>query len=262
MIKRVNSTGRRRITTDQVQIEVHDDHDPKTFNATIDLKGFDAPPDAAVVIEAMCAGSNSVSRFEWGTIADLMAPSDRRLVGSVGKSVFFNLKIIDRTQRFGRILGLAENIRPILSSTRKGAGRRGILPIESRSLGQQIWQLGFEPEYVVLYVNCDIPQLSERIHSDPLVYGLIYPSIIAQILSRALEQQPNLSEDDGSTCWARHWLKFGSALHPEKKPAPESLEFEEVEEWIQDVIDAFSDRYRLCERFIRSLSNSDTWENS
>ena len=57
MIKRVNSTGRRRIARDHVTIEVFDDN-PRSFNALIDLAGFDAPHDAAVVLEAMCAGSS------------------------------------------------------------------------------------------------------------------------------------------------------------------------------------------------------------
>ena len=78
MIKRVNSTGRRRIPRERVSIEVFDG-DPRTFDAVIDLADFEAPADAQVVLEAACAGSNTIPRFNWGTVGKLVPDTNRQL---------------------------------------------------------------------------------------------------------------------------------------------------------------------------------------
>src|SRR5262245_5605835 len=111
MIKRVNFTGRRRIPRDRVDIVVYDGQ-PRTFDAAIDLDGFSFLQHAAVYLEATCAGSTVIKRFSFGEVGDIKPPRNRALVDLDGENVFYTLKVIDRTERFGRILGIAEHIRP------------------------------------------------------------------------------------------------------------------------------------------------------
>jgi len=256
VIKRVNSTGRKRIASEHVRIIVHDDTSPRTFDAEIDLSDFSAPSDAVVVIEAMCARSNVVSRFEWGSVGELVPPLRRDLTGLTGKSIFFSLKVIDRSQRFGRILGIAENLRPLLTSASNQTGRQGILPIEERDLGQRIWRLEFEGEHVVLVVNSRLPNFAHHLRSDPQVFGMIYPIVLEQVLKAAIESQPDTDDDLDPQGWPSRWLKFGRQIHPQHLAAPEAAS-DEYNEWVEGIVDEFCNQYRFCDKLIAIEDNLD-----
>jgi hypothetical protein len=260
MIKRVNSTGRRRINADRVTIQVHEGQSPRTFDATIDFKDFEAPQEADVVLEATCAGSNTIRRYSWGTVGQLSPPDDRALRDLHGENVFFSLKVIDRAERFGRILGLAENIRPLKGGPKAATGRRGILPVEKADLGDELWKLDFRPEDVFLLVNQRIQGLSERVRFDASIYPLIYPAIIREVLRRALDEQTDDEED--TERWPVLWLKFGRRLHPEGLQPPESEEEAEQEEWIAEVVSAFCREHSLREKFIQGAGSNSAWEET
>lgn len=260
MIKRVNSTGRRRIGSDHVAIEVQEGHDHRTFDATIDLNGFDAPQDAEVVLEATCAGSQTIRRYSWGTVGQLLPPEDRALRDLHGENVFFSLKVIDRSERFGRILGLAENIRPFKAGPKTATGRRGILPVETADLGNELWKLDFRSEDVVLLVNQRIQGLSERVRFDASIYTLIYPSIIREVLRRALDEQTDDAED--SDRWPVLWLKFGRRLHPTGLQPPVSEDDDEREEWVAEVVTNFCGEHHLMEKFKQAAGSSESWKET
>ncbi len=259
MIKRVNSTGRRRISRDHVTIEVFDGT-PRTFDAAIDLKDFEAPPDAVVVLEATCAGSNTISRFEWGTFGRLTPPDRRELRDLHGQNVFFSLKVIDRTERFGRILGLAENIRPIKGGLKTATGRRGILPVETADLGDELWRLEFRTEDVYLLVNERLPDLADRIRFDAAIYSLIYPSVIREILARALDEE--VEGDDETDRWPTLWMNFARRLHPQQAVPPAADEADERLEWISEVVTAFCSEHTLREKFQQCGGGSQSWETT
>jgi hypothetical protein len=254
MIKRVNFTGRRRVPRNRVDIEVYDGH-PRTFDAKIDLSDMSFPPHAAVVLEAMCAGSNDIERFEFGEVGGVVPQTDRSLVQLEGENVFFRLKVIDRTERFGRLLGLAEHIRPQRAGKQTAAGRRGILPVEPAELGQQLWKLDFKEHDVFLLVNKSIHGLGERVRSDPLFYAVVYPQVVRQVLMQAIAEDVDLDEDDDR--WPVMWLRFGKNLHPtrESPPSGESSQ-EEREEWIEEVVDAFCDEHSMKDKYSSVLAGN------
>lgn len=256
MIKRVNSTGRRRISRNHVVIEVFDGT-PRSFDAEIDLRDFDAPRDAVVVLEATCAGSNTISRYEWGSVTKLTPPQCRELRELHGENVFFSLKVIDRSERFGRILGLAENIRPLKGGPKTVVGRRGILPVEQVDLGDELWRLDFRTEDVFLLVNQRVPELADRIRFDAAVYSLIYPSIIREILIRALDEV--LDDDEEGDRWPVLWRQFAQRLHP-ARTAPPVADDEDCEDWISDVVAAFCREHTLRDHYLRSSGGGQTWE--
>jgi hypothetical protein len=259
VIKRVNSTGRRRISWGQVSIEVFDGT-PRTFDAVIDLKDFDVPTDAEVVLEATCAGSNTILRFEWGTVGEMKPPQNRELTDLRGENVFFSLKVIDRTERFGRILGLAENIRPLKGGAKTATGRRGILPVEKAELGDELWRLDFQSHDVFLLVNERIPELADRVRFDASVFSLIYPSIVREILTRALDEDQPDDEGDCTDRWPNLWVSFARRLHPERSAPPGPDESEERQEWIAEVVAAFCRDHSLRERFQQSAGSNQSWE--
>lgn len=256
MIKRVNFTGRRRIPLDRVTIEVHDGK-PRRFDANIDLNDLGLLPHAAVVLEAMCAGNSTVSRFDFGTVESIAPPSERLLHDLNGEHVFFNLKVIDRTERFGRILGIAENVRAAKGGDQTAVGRRGILPIERVELGQQLWRLEYREHDVFLLVNRNVSDLAVRAGSDPLFYAVVYPQIIRDILTRSLfHETPDVEADDDR--WFNLWARFGMQLHPLHLRPPNGDEEEsEAREWIEEVVKAFCTNHTLRDRFTTAASNSN-----
>lgn len=255
MIKRINSLGRKRIARDCVAIAVQDGQ-PRRFSASIELPESGWPQDAIVVMEAMCAGSPIVKRFGCGTIGNLSLPRDVALDGITGQNVFFALKVIDHSEKVGRLLGVADNIRPIETGKQTEAGRRGILPVESVPLGQQLWQLDFRDHDVFLLVNEEVDGLSERMRSDPMIYSLVYPEVIRQILSRAIDQNIDLEEADDR--WPYLWLSFGKNLHPgrEKPPAPDDDEAKE--DWIEQAVAGFCQIHSLRDKYSMASNRLDS----
>ncbi len=258
MIKHVNFTGRRRIPRKRVCVDVHDGT-PRSFDATIDLAEMRFPPDAKVYLEAMCAGSAAVHRYDFGSVGCIVPPADRRLTELEGEHVFFTLKVVDRTQRVGRILGISENIRPQRAGQRTAAGRRGILPIETADLGQELWRLEFREHDVFLLVNKHVAGLKERAQADPFFCAAVYPAVVRMILTRAIED--NAEAEEESDRWPALWLRFGRGLHPERQEPPKSEDSQEDRErWIDEVVEAFCNQHQMRERFIRRAEADKTGE--
>lgn len=259
MIKRVNFTGRRRIPRDRVDIEVFDGN-PRSFNATIDLSGFSLFPGAAVVLEATCAGSNTIERFEFGEVDDIRPPADRKLRQLENENVFFSLKVIDRTERLGRILGIAEHVRPQRAGQQTATGRQGILPIEVREMGQELWQLDLQGHDATLFLNKDVPGLKDRARSDPFFYAIVYPEIVRRILAQAILNGGDVEADDDS--WENTWLRFGRHLHPAKDTPPNASDPEELrDEWVDEVVTAFCDAHQFKDKFTLALATREGGES-
>lgn len=257
MIKRLNFTGRKRIPRDRVDIEVYDGT-PRAFDARIMLENIKLPPDAAVFLEASCAGSNVIQRFDYGRVGAIAAPQNPLLSEIEGENVFFTLKIVDQTERFGRILGVAENIRPERAGTQTAAGRRGILPIEEVELKQELWKLEFGEHDVCLLVNKNVPGIVDRVCSDPAFYAVVYPEVIRHVLQRAIAENVDLEEADDR--WPVLWLKFGRSLHPERQEPPTPDDTEGREEWVEEVVSRFCEQHALADKF-RAACNGETGED-
>jgi hypothetical protein len=221
----------------------------------INLDGLPFLPGAAVYLEATCAGSTLIRRFSFGEVGKIQPPRNRALVDLDGENVFFMLKVIDRTERFGRILGVAEHLRPQRAGKQTVAGRRGILPIEPADLGQQLWRLEYREHDVYLLINKNAPGLIDRVRSDPLFYSAVYPEIVGQILASAIIENVELDEEDDR--WPVMWLRFGRALHPSKEnpPKPDDLEVDR-EAWIKEVVDAFCNTHLLKDKYLSAISGN------
>ena len=248
-IKRVNFTGRRRIARDRVDIEVYDGQ-PRTFDVRINLEGLPFLPGAAVYLEATCAGSNVIERYQFGEVGSVQPPASQTLAKLEGENVFFTLKVVDRTERFGRILGIAEHIRPQRAGKQTVAGRQGILPIEPYELGQQLWRLDFRDHHVFLFVNKSVPGLIDRVRSDPFFHAVIYPEVVRGILDKAIAMGVEPEEEDDR--WPSLWLRFGKQLHPAQQEPPGEEDSDGRERWIEDVVESFCERHAFKNKFLAS----------
>ena len=247
MIKRVNSTGRKRIPKNLVSIEVFDG-EPRTFVAFLDMASMGFQNEAEVVIEATCAGSSLVKRFDFGTTNDICIPPDRKLSELTGENIIFGVKVIDRTERFGRILGICENVRPVSSGKQTASGRQGILPVEQVSLGDELWKLDFKEQDVFLLVNKDIPELRDQVQN-PFFCTIVYPEIIRRVLDRAIEENVDVDDKDDDR-WSVLWLRFGRNLHSTQMIPPSKDDSREVrDEWIDEVVIEFCREHSLKQRY-------------
>jgi hypothetical protein len=252
MIKHVNFTGRRRIPRTCIDVVVHEGS-PRTFDATLNLKTTRMPPEAKVYLEAMCAGSSVVQRFSFGTVASPKTPSRRQLDEIDGERVFFALKVVDEAQWVGRILGLAEHIQPRQADRSPETGRRGILPIVPKSLGQELWKIEFEEHEVILCVSENVPNIKERIRRDALLQAAIYPAAVRIVVAETLAQSDG--NDDETDRWPCRWVQFARGLHPDGLRPPD----QEIDrtEWIDDVVAAFAAKHSLADHLVASMRKSD-----
>lgn len=260
MIKRFNSLGRKRIPRDCVSIDV-EDGEPRTFSAQIDFGNHSWDAGGSVVLEATCAGSSLVQRFNCGTVGQLKQPVQLPLNDLHGQNVFFSLKIIDTSQRIGRLLGVAENIRPFTTGKQTVSGRKGILPVEHAPLGQELWKLEFRDHDVFLLVNQDVPGLSESIRSDPVFFSLIYPQVMRQVLHHAIADGAEPDEEDDR--WPVLWLTFGRKLHPDHDEPPAPTDGDDViDDWVELVVAEFCKLHVLKDKYVNSGYASGYGEDS
>jgi len=261
MIKRVNFTGRRRIARDRADIEVFDGQ-PRSFQAALKLDDMGFPPAAAVVLEAMCAGSNTIERFEFGEVGEIRPPADRKLKELNSENVFFTLKVIDRTERFGRLLGIAEHVRPERAGKQTATGKQGILAIDVKEMGQELWQLDFKEHGVTLFVNKDVPGLKEFARYSPLFYGLVYPEVVRRILIQAIVEGMETEEGEDDNRWQALWCRFAKALCPHVGPPPKPADLEEErDEWVDEIVSAFSESHQMKQKFAVEMARVEGGES-
>ena len=243
MIRRVNYTERKRVPVSSIQMEIFNGT-PRTFKAEFDINEINKrrfPTQAKVVLDATCAGSEIVQRFSFGNVERIVPEQELILDKLTGENIRFTLKIIDFSKEIGKILGIAENIRPINAAKKTSENRQSILPIEPRDLGEQLWRLEFREYEVFLLVNKTIPGLLERFGNDLTLGGLVYPSIIRDIFWRACIYEKYEDEQGG---WKTNWVQFAKKLNPDKPP-----DDEDISTWIESVIDSFCEKHHFKQSY-------------
>lgn len=249
MIKTYNYTGRKKLPRSAVRIRIDGD----TFSAEWNLDEHPMPASAAVYVEAFTAGSADVLRFPYGTVGTPNPEASDRKLGDVsGDSVGFHFKVVDESERVGRLLGVALNIKP-LGDAEEESNQQSILPVNPVDLGDQMWRLTFIHQRPWLEVNNRIPDIMQIVREDRRFFSLVYPAVIREILFRILIVEewndPNGSDDD----WRVQWLQWGIRWHPDKERPAEGDPGDVREElliWIEQVVNAFCVKHRVRDKFI------------
>ena len=238
-VAHVNSTGRGRVTGEHVRLRVVDG-DPRTFEADFDLAAIDAPPEAAVVVEAGCAGSSTVLRFDFGTAASPRPPADRSLGGLYGERVYFNVKLVDVGERRGRLIARGLKLRPEGEGPDDDGLAPGgtLLPVElSDELGGDLWRVDIRPNGTFLLINRAASELKPRINGDPAVMPLVLPAVLRHVLSEAVLES-------GEPPWRQAWAEF-AALYVAEPPPPPDADRDARVEWVEEVVAGFLSESRL-----------------
>ena len=91
--------------------------------------------------------------------------------------------------------------------------------------------------------------------SDPVIYTLIYPEIIRQVLSRAIQE--NIDLDEAGDRWPYLWLSFGKNLHPSHEIPPSPDDDESQEAWIEEVVSRFCELHCLRDKYSIATKRSE-----
>jgi hypothetical protein len=241
--RRLNSTGRIRITRSTVDIAIEQPlgmNAVTTARATLRMDGLGVPGNSSVAIEAYYRTSSM--QFPCGTINNLNVP-ERMVLADIDKggAVRFRVLVI-AADGSGRILAAADGLRPAVSGD--GADRQALLPLRERDLGNELWRIDVEYRTgPVLLVNNRVSGLAAQVRTTPLLQGLILPHAfraILQILNPA-------GESDDDDLWGDNWRRFleglGVSTEAEDPDDPES-----VEEWIETAVSMFCDQKQFADR--------------
>ncbi len=111
MIRKFNYTGRERILGNDVRILLKEEDSLRTFDASIDLDGYELPASALVDVEAYRSGSPTWMRFSFGNVAKIEAPADRRLTEFDSfDGIKFRVRVTSVEEPTGLLLAEADRI--------------------------------------------------------------------------------------------------------------------------------------------------------
>lgn len=255
MIRRMNYTGRKRISRSRVTVRlVPAAGGGWAFDAELDLAEYEFPPDSSVFVEAYNA--TSYMRFAFGTVGAITAPADIRLVDiTAGPLPKFRVKVVDMRTRFGLLLGVADKLIP-LQPDEELAHRQSLLPVEFRELGNRVWKLDLS-DWPVLELNKRIGDLGEIARSADSFAALVYPEVVRRVLHEAvIELDCTDSGDDDDDDWPGLWLTYACSLPGVTEPPEGGDEKARAlqQEWIERAVDAFSRSREMRSRFERAIA--------
>jgi hypothetical protein len=244
--RRINSTGRKKISQDKIDLRILSavPGEPLKAKIGIDFESLDLPSSAAVSVEAY--HRSTAMRFDCGTVGAKTIP-EVLFLNELDKtgSVLFRIKVVDQKDQPGKILASADRVRPSIEG--EHMGRRSIFPVQYCDLGQEVWRVEIDDDAgPSLLLNSKIPALMHRIHENPLVAGALLPAAFRFVL---LHIAYNTSEEDeDGDGWKADWKRFyGEGLGVDDDP--EDLEDDEAkEQWVDDVVRRYCEMKAFVER--------------
>lgn len=241
MSRRFNYTGRKKLMRTDVRIHVHEAKggQPQSFTAEIKIPAdLKLDPQARVYVEAYIGASSM--RFDFGTVAAVRPPGDCSLTDiDEGAPVLFRVRVVDETQHVGRLLASANGIRP--EGEDDGKHRKSLLPLRSCDMGEEVWRLTFDPDAgPELAVNSRVPGIMERLKSDAILMGLIYPEVVRQIARRIWDEDFGVPDDAE---WLVDWKVW---LEEQLGRTVSADEVIEVDELADDMVKNFAIKHKFA----------------
>jgi hypothetical protein len=244
MIRRINYTGRQRISRDDVKIVVYEKSGSSAcFEAKLDLASYDLPADAIVFVEAY--RQTFLMRFDFGTCLEIEPPSERFLTEFEStEGILFRVKATSQSPEQGKLLAEADRI-PFRRAEEEDEERVPLLPVRSEDLGYVISKVDFtdRPE---LLVNSSLGDWRGAAIS-PVFVSLIYPQALREILTRILRIEGYHDTDDPED-WRSKWLRYSTLLPGIAEP-PEEDEEAPLDDWIDEVVAAFSKKNEILQKY-------------
>lgn len=248
-IRRINSTGRKKILREDAGIVLRSDPDGVlTFDARLDLADYELPADASVFVEAY--RQTLFMRFPHGTVGSPQSPPGtlRRLTEFATRDgLLFRVKVTSAAGRAGILLAEADKI-PVRDEDEQLDRRLALLPPVPADLGQEVWRVEFsEGTGPQLCINQDIGDW-KALASSPEFRTMVFPQAMREVLMHAVFIHESRDMDDQED-WGGQWLSFASAL-PGVGLLPDNAANQiEWVEWINTAVAAFCRVHRMFDAF-------------
>jgi len=128
------------------------------------------------------------------------------------------------------------------------------LPLRTADLAEEVWRLSVDKDAgPVLILNNRIPEISERLMSDFLMQGAIYPEVVRQ-LARAVYGETVGVDDDAE--WVGEWKNWFVEQIGRSIEDDELADVDAVTLLTDETIpDAFSTKRRYASLIAASLNN-------
>lgn len=247
MKRAFNYTQRKKIPAGAIHITINEDTPDAipTFEADLTgLKNLGLDPAHRVILEPYVVSTSM--RFDCGLVGHLQVPADRRLTElDQGGSIRFRAFVIDESSDPCRIVAAGklsagdpddQNLRSILRLT------------ETSSLGERLWRLDLDDDAIPeLLINSKVPGFKAKLLNEPLVQGLVLPSVVRELLGEVLS---GAAPDD--TGWVAAWKQYAEKLVGRSAPDEDG-----AEEFIEDCVQAFCSQHRFAERYIGLMKGKD-----
>ncbi len=251
-IRRINSTGRKRILLRDVKIHLNTSRSGAlVFEAVLDLGRYGLPGDSLVFVEAY--RQTTFMRFPFGTVAAPTAPkeSERRLHEfASADALLFRVRVTAAGEPGGMLLAEGDRIPPG-DDSEQPESRVPLLPPLGADLGQEIWRVDFSGQNgPLLEVNNRVGDWKAAAKSAAF-RSLVYPAAMRQVLWHIYKVEGAGAVDDGDDAadWRCRWLVFASSLPGVDKPPPENGGDQEWERWIARAVAAFCKEHRMLDTF-------------
>lgn len=244
MIRRINYTGRKRITRDHVSVVVHSGASgPARFDAKIQLEDYSLPKEATVSVEAY--RQTGWMRFDFGTVYELIPSENRELTEfDSPDGVRFRVRVTSGDPAPGKLLAEADQI-PFQLSGEQAQKRAPLLPVASEDLDFEITKMDFSDRPLLL-INSSLGDW-RAVAKLPVFVSLIYPQVLRQILTRILWVEKYHEADDVED-WRAEWLRYATRL-PGVSAPPDETASSEYDEWVDNAVAAFSKSHGMLEQF-------------
>jgi len=242
--RRLNYTGRRRITQDDIRIALQEHTGaPPTFDANVCLDNYGLPADALVFLEAQL--QTRWMRFPLGTVGNRAIPADRTLSEfDSPEGVLFRVKVTSASDRQGVMLAEADGIRPGKTPDDE-QNQTPLLPVKPEDLGDEIYRVDFTNEPVML-VNNGVHSW-QMLARSPIFISLVYPAVLREIMVRIMIIEEYFEIDDLDR-WESRWLNFARNLSG-MGDIPAGDDSQALHGWIDDAVASFARMNRIADRF-------------
>jgi hypothetical protein len=247
MRKRIRLTGRKQLAKSCVDAQVVALGDKKVVSLGIaEPKIFQAfPRDARIKLRLF---ENKVAEtLEFGTLGKPRATTELRNRAFVAPSCQFRVVSCEE-QTKGLLLGSTDTWTLRDANQEDGSAVQGILRFQPADIAPRIWKLDARgDEYPIVYVDKQIPDARSWVRNDPTFVGTVLPAIISQVFDEIL--------DHGSPSdvpWMKDWLEWADLIMPGSRP-PNSGDHQEKREWVDRLLDGFSNKHGLHVRLVKHL---------
>lgn len=252
-IRRINSTGRKRILREHTIFTIQADASGGlTLTVALDLGEYELPVNASVFVEAY--RQTSLMRFDFGTVGSCRFAEDvspQLSEFSSPEGILFRVKVSSADGRRGLLLAEGDRI-PVADEVETPENRTALLPPLPADLGQESWLVSFaDPSRPYLLINKRFGDW-KAIAASPAFRAVAFPAAMREILWYIYKVRGTEDMEDRQD-WGCQWLRFASSL-PGTIDPPFDTDDDQWEEWIASVVRAFADKHQLFDKHVRALA--------